>query len=348
MKRLILLLALATALSSTLEAANRGSVYVTTPRFIERLDLTAPGSLSEPIVKAFAVRGVKPALAKGRVAAVSQGQLTIPAPQGGVATWLNEPLLLEVMNGPLKGNTIDVQVALQEGDYVVTSPRITEDAIYTDVAVVIRRHWNLADIFGLANEAGLIAAAIPGAAETVTIANPDTDRAQTYFYSTTLGGWSNAASPTIANVGCIKPGSVIFLEVKTPVHRTVEFPSEIRYGKARVEVAPGVMVASQPLAGIPRHAPVPEAPLREGSAVATPSPATLVGSLGMSLDTEEALAGSVPVADGLPDEDSDDLESFFALSFDAVDEESSFLFLLTPESDFSVLEFNDSPHFFEQ
>lgn len=323
-----------------------GRYFATIPQLNERIELTAPGTLADPVTRAFAIRGARPSVADGRVFSV--GELTLRFPVRNTQEdfdWLNSPLYLEILDGPRRGETIDVAVR-KEGDYYeVSSPEIDDRRIYPGIEIRIRQHWTVQEVFGSNNKVGLIAAAIPSASETLTITKPESGSSKTVFFSTVIGGWADEADPsTPAGPITISPGSVMLLTVKTPVERTVTLQSEARYGAARVNLGSGANLVSRPFAGIPRNAPVPQPPPHEEDE--TGPPAELTGGLFQPgqpfADTSSSFTSSEPEPIETKPVPLLLRDIMLDPSFYLETQQESSLFWITPQSESFQIEFRKS------
>jgi len=187
-------------------------------------------------VSLFSLRAVRPALYAGKVTAVSSTTITDAG-----ANWTStqftgrDALYAEFANG-VEADVQQVNVSAKK----ISFPGALPPSVTTGVAYRIREHHTVAQLFGNADQAGLLQGANATEAEGILHFIPETQETRTYFYLNLSGfnGWIQLDYSPASNV-VIYPEQGLMVRRTTPGNITLTSTGPIKPGPATIPLLPG-------------------------------------------------------------------------------------------------------------
>ena len=184
----------------------------------------------------FSLRTVRPAIYAGRVSSVGPTTIADAGANWTVSQFNGRaPLYAEFDNGVeadieqvnAAGKTLSFSGALP--------PSLTAGTSYR-----IREHHTVAEVFGTANQSGLLSGLNSADAETIRHFIPQTQQTRTYFYVSFEGfnGWVAEDYSAASNV-VIYPEQGLMLRRKTAQDLTLTSSGPLRRGASRIPIFPG-------------------------------------------------------------------------------------------------------------
>ena len=184
----------------------------------------------------FSLRAVRPAVYAGKVSTVAATSIT-----DGGANWASAqfagrgPLYAEFANG--------VEADIQQvsfGPKRLSFSGALPPSITVGLAYRIREHHTVGEVFGSANQAGLLAGQNIDEAETVRHFIPETQQTRIYFYSSLTGltGWL-LDDYTPAGTTIIYPEQGLMVRRRTAANLTLTSSGPLKSAASTVPVLPG-------------------------------------------------------------------------------------------------------------
>ncbi len=196
----------------------------------------------EAVTTRFGLGVTRPVELTGNVEAVGTDTISDSEAnwQDGQFEGPNGSYLLEITSGPGAGTNYDiVETSASDRTIRVAQPLVPN--LVSGFTYQIRKHWTLASVFGLANEAGL------NPADRVIVYNK---RASEQYYFDPSVGWRSVDNPgAYAPDAVFYPEDCISVETRTPGNRRIFLNGEVKRTVTSVPVLPGVTLCGNVYAG---------------------------------------------------------------------------------------------------
>ena len=187
-------------------------------------------------ISLFSLRAVRPALYAGRISGVGAATVTDTAANWTAGQFSGRGALYAEFDSGLEADIQQVNVAAKTLSFSgALPPSLTNGTAYR-----IREHHTVAEVFGSANQAGLLPGPNTDEAETIRHFIPETQQTRIYFYSNLQGasGWLDfnyaPASDTV-----IYPEQAIMVRRRGPANLTLTSSGPVKQRPSTLPIFPG-------------------------------------------------------------------------------------------------------------